>query len=57
MVLDLKLKIEEARITEEALNNLLIENDREKKNMKLEVVSLRKKSQANNMNQSSQILS
>ena len=44
MVIDLKLKIEEARITKEALNKFLVENDRENENLKLEVVSLRKKS-------------
>ena len=57
MLVDLKLKIEEARITEGALNKLLVEKDRENENLKLEVVSLGKKSQEHSMNHSSQILS
>ncbi len=36
---------------------MVVEKDRENENLKLEVVSLRKKSQENNMNHSSQILS
>ena len=56
MVIELKLKIKEARITVKALNKLLVEKDRENENPKLEVVSLRKKSQENNINHNSQIL-
>jgi hypothetical protein len=56
MVVDLKLKIEEARVTEEALTKMLAEKDKENEGLKIEVVSLRKKVQENNMNQSSQVL-
>jgi hypothetical protein len=56
MVVDLKLKIEEARVTEEALTKMLAEKDEENEGLKIEVVSLRKKVQENNMNQSSQVL-
>jgi hypothetical protein len=56
MVVDLKLKIEEARVTEEALTKMLVEKDKENEGLKIEVVSLRKKVQENNMNQSSQVL-
>jgi chromosome segregation ATPase len=50
MVVDLKLKIEEARVTEEALTKMLAEKDKENEGLKIEVVSLRKKVQENNMN-------
>ena len=43
MIIDLKLKIEEARLTEEALNNLLVEKDKENEYLKFEVVLVRKK--------------
>jgi hypothetical protein len=56
MIVDLKLKIEEARVIEEALNKMLAEKDKENEGLKIEVVSLRKKVQKNNMNQSSQLL-
>jgi hypothetical protein len=56
MLFDLKLKIEEARVTEESLNNILAEKDKENEGLKLEVVLLRKKVQENNMNDSSQVL-
>ena len=56
MVVDLKLKIEEARVTEEALTKMLAEKDKENEGLKIEVVSLRKKVQENNMNHSSQVL-
>jgi hypothetical protein len=56
MLVDLKLKIEEARVTEEALNSVLAEKDKENEGLKLEVVLLRKKVQENNMNHSSQVL-
>ncbi len=56
MLPDLKLKTEEARVTEEALNNMLTEKDKENEGLKLEVVLLRKKVQENNMNHSSQVL-
>ena len=56
MLVDLKLKIEEARVTEEALNNIIVEKDKENEGLKLEVVLLRKKVQENNMNHSSQVL-
>jgi chromosome segregation ATPase len=55
MLVDLKLKIEEARVTKEALNNVLAEKDKENAGLKLEVVLLRKKVQENNMNHSSQV--
>jgi chromosome segregation ATPase len=45
MIIDLNLKTEEARVTEEALNNLLVEKDKKNNGMKLEVVSLRNKVQ------------
>jgi hypothetical protein len=56
MVVDLKLKIEEARVIEEALTKMLVEKDKENEGLKIEVVSLRKKVQENNMNHSSQVL-
>ena len=56
MIIDLKVKIEEARLTEEALNKLLIEKDKDNDCLKIEVVSLRKKLQESNMNSSSKIL-
>jgi hypothetical protein len=56
MVVDLKLKIEEARVTEEALTKMLAEKDKENEGLRMEVVSLRKKVQENNMNHSSQVL-
>ena len=56
MIIDLKLKIEEARLTQEAKNNLLVEKDKENEYLKFEVVSVRKKVQENNMNGSSKIL-
>jgi hypothetical protein len=56
MLVDLKLKIEEARVTEEALTKMLVEKDKENEGLKFEVVSLRKKVQENNMNQISQVL-
>jgi hypothetical protein len=56
MLVDLKLKIEEARVTEEALTKMLAEKDKENEGLKIEVVSLRKKVQENNMNHSSQVL-
>jgi hypothetical protein len=58
MLVDLKLKIEEARVTEETPNNMLTEKEKEKENegLKFEVVLLRKKVQENNMNHSSQVL-
>jgi chromosome segregation ATPase len=45
MIIDLNIKTEEARVTKEAINNLLVEKDKENKGMKLEVVSLRNKVQ------------
>jgi chromosome segregation ATPase len=56
MLVDLKLKIEEARVTEEALTKMLAKKDKENEGLKIEVVSLRKKVQENNMNHSSQVL-
>jgi hypothetical protein len=56
MLVDLKLKIEEARVIEEALNNILTEKEKENEGLKFEVVLLRKKVQENNMNHSSQVL-
>ena len=56
MIIDLKLKTEEARVTEEALNNLLVEKDKETEYLKFEVVSVRNTVQENNMNGSSNIL-
>jgi hypothetical protein len=56
MVIDLKIKIEEARVTEEALTKMLAEKDKENEGLKIEVVSLRNKVQENNMNHSSQVL-
>ena len=56
MIIDLKLKIEEAILTQEALNNLLVEKDKENEYLKIEVVSVRKKVQENNMKGSSNIL-
>ena len=56
MIIDLKIKIEEARLTEYSLNNLLVEKDKENEYLKFEVVSIRKKVQENNMNSSSKIL-
>jgi hypothetical protein len=56
MLFDLKLKIEEVRVIEEALNNILIEKEKENEGLKFEVVLLRKKVQENNMNHSSQVL-
>ena len=56
MIINLKLKIEEAKLTEEALNNLLVEKDKENEYLKFEVVSVRNKVQENNMNDSSNIL-
>jgi len=43
MLVDLKLKIEEARVTEEALTKMLAKKDNENEGLKIEVVSLRKK--------------
>ncbi len=45
MLVDLKLKIEEARVTEEALTRILAEKDKENEDLKIEVVSLRNKVQ------------
>jgi hypothetical protein len=56
MVVDLKYKIEEARVTEEALTKMLAEKDKENEGLKIEVVSLKKKVQENSMNRSSQVL-
>ena len=56
IIINLKLKTKEARVTKEALNNLLVENEKENDGLKLEVVSLRKKVQENNMDDSSGIL-
>ena len=56
MIIDLKVKIEEVRLTEEALNKLRIEKDKYNECLKIEVVSLRKKLQETNMNSSSKIL-
>jgi hypothetical protein len=56
MVVDLKLKIEKAKVTEEALTKMLVEKDKENEGLKIEVVLLRNKVQENNMNQSSQVL-
>jgi hypothetical protein len=56
MLVDLKLKIEEARMIEEALNNIIVEKDKENEGLKLEVVLLRKKVQENNINDTSQVL-
>ena len=56
MVVDLKLKIEEARVTEEDITKILAKKDKENEGLKIEVVSLRKKIQENNINQSSQVL-
>jgi ABC-type metal ion transport system substrate-binding protein len=50
MVVDLKIKIEEARVTKEALTKMIVEKDKENEGLKIEVVSLRKKVQENNMN-------
>ena len=47
MIIGLKLKMEEAKLTEEALNNLLVEKDKENEYLKFEVVSVRKKVQEN----------
>jgi len=54
MIIDLKLKTKEAKVTEEALNNLFVEKEND--GLKLQVVSLRKKVQENNMDDSSRIL-
>ena len=56
MMIELKLKLEEARITEESLNKLIMVKDKEIENLKSEVVLLRKKVQESNMNHSSSIL-
>jgi chromosome segregation ATPase len=56
MVVDLKLKIEEARVTEGDLTKMIAKKDKENEGLKIEVVSLRKKVQENNMKQSSQVL-
>jgi hypothetical protein len=56
MLVDLKLKIEEARLTEQTLTQMLAEKDKENEGLKMEVVSLRNKIQENNMNHSSQVL-
>ena len=56
MMSELKLKLEEARITEESLNKLIMVKDKEIENLKSEVVLLRKKVQESNMNHSSSIL-
>ena len=56
MIIDLKVKLKEARLTEEALNKLLIEKDKDNECLKIEVVSLRKMLQESNMNSSSKIL-
>ena len=45
MIIDLKIRLEEARVTEEALNKLLAEKDKEHEGLKVEIVSLRKKHQ------------
>jgi hypothetical protein len=55
MLVDLKIKIEEARLTEQALTQILVEKDKETEGLKIEVVSLRKKVHENNMNHSSQV--
>ena len=56
MIIDLKVKLEEARLTEEALNKMLIDKDKDNEYLKIEVVSLRKLLQEINMNSSSKIL-
>jgi hypothetical protein len=56
MLVELKFKIEEARVTEEAITQMLAEKDKENEGLKIEVISLRKKVQENNMNHSSQVL-
>ena len=56
MIIDLKPKIEEARLIEESLNKFLVEKDKENEYLKFEVVLVRKKVQENNMNGSSKIL-
>ena len=56
MIIDLKVKLEETRLNEEALNKLLIEKDKDNECLKIEVVSLRKKLQESNINSSSKIL-
>ena len=56
MIIDLKIRLEEARVTEEAINKLLTEKDKEHESLKSEIVLLRKKQQENNMNGSSKIL-
>ena len=38
MIIDLKVKMEEARLTEEALNKLLIEKDKDNECLNIEVV-------------------
>ena len=55
MIIDLKVKIEEVRLTQEALNKLLIDKDKDSESLKIEVVYLRKKLQESNMNSSSKI--
>ena len=56
MIIDLKVKIEEARIAEEALNEFLIEKYKDNECLNIEVVPLRKEFQESNMNSSSKIL-
>ena len=56
MIIDLKVKLEEDRLIEEALNKLLIEKDKDNECLKIEFVSLRKMLQESNMNSSSKIL-
>jgi len=55
VLVDLKIKIEEARVNEEDLTKIIVEKDKENEGLKFEVVSLRKKVQKNNMNHSSQV--
>ena len=56
MIINLKFKIEEVRLTQEALNKLLIDKDKDSESLKIEVVYLRKKLQESNMNSSSKIV-
>ena len=56
VIIDLKIRLEEARVTEEAINKLLTKKDKEHESLKSEIVLLRNKQQENNMNGSSKIL-
>ena len=56
MIINLKVKLEEARLTKETLNKLIIYKDKDNECLNIEVVSLRKMVQESNMNSSSKIL-